>query len=78
MTGVAATVDENVDVVDVDDSDDVFIGDLVGFSDSSDGGSGAGGGGGGDPYEVIHCKCGSHSSVGFMIQVRLYLIFLGK
>lgn len=22
-----------------------------------------------DPYEVIHCKCGTHTSRGFMIQV---------
>lgn len=22
-----------------------------------------------DPYDVVHCACGNHSSVGFMIQV---------
>ena len=62
---ISSTMDENADVVDVEENaDDVFIGELVGLSDSaSDNGRV-------DPYEVIHCKCGSHSSVGFMIQVE--------
>lgn len=28
---------------------------------------------GDDPYEVIHCKCGNHISVGFMIQCEICL-----
>ena len=65
--------DANVDV-DGDDqasgglatADEVFVVDLLGLSDSSEGKGAV------DPYEVIHCKCGSHSSVGFMIQVLLF------
>jgi hypothetical protein len=26
-----------------------------------------------DPYEVIHCKCGNHTSIGFMIQCEVCL-----
>lgn len=61
----AGGLDDNAGYVDADDADDVFISDLVGLSDSNEAGRSTG-----DPYEVIHCKCGTHSSVGFMIQVH--------
>lgn len=58
------SIDENAEI-DVDDNDDVFIGDLIGLSDLNDEK--------GDPYEVIHCKCGTHTSNGFMIQVIILM-----
>ena len=29
-----------------------------------------------DPYDVVHCACGNHSSLGFMIQVSFSVLVL--